>query len=154
MNRNLLTASGVGLVVIVVVVGFVLTKGKSEVTVEPTPTPKVEIELLSQDALDVTLKAGRNPLYTLTIDKIPNGVTAISYEITYDTTNKGTQGIVGSPVTLKEGQGRYVNDKIVFGSESRGKYALDQGVNNIQVSIRLRYKDGSEKGWKGTLELP
>lgn len=154
MNRNLLIVGGIGLVAVVVLVGFVLTREKSEVTVEPTPTPKTEIELLVQDALNVTLKSGNRPLYVLTIDKIPNGASSISYEITYDTTNKGTQGIVGSPVTLKEGQGKYVNDKLVFGSESRGKYALDQGVNNIQISIRLTYKDGSEKGWKGTLELP
>lgn len=154
MNRNLLVAGGIGLVALVVLMGFVLTRGKSEVKVEPTPTPKVEMEFLPQDALDITLKAGRSPLYTLTIDKIPSGVASISYEITYDTSNKGTQGIVGSPVPIKDGQTKYTNDKIVFGSESRGKYALDKGVTNIQVSIRLTYKDGSEKGWKGTLELP
>lgn len=154
MNRNLLIFGAIGLVIVVLGVGFFMTRGASQQQAEPTPTPKVEIELLPQDALDVTLKKGASPQYVLTIDKIPEDVTQLSYEITYDTSNKGTQGIVGSPVTLKEGQGTYKNEKVVFGSESRGKYALDQGVNNIQVTIRLTYKDGPEKGWKGTLELP
>lgn len=134
--------------------GFLLTRGTSEEKVAlPTPTPKVEIEFLQADTLNVTLKPGRRPLYTLAINNIPDDVTALSYEITYDTSNKGIQGIVGSQVTLKEGQITYANDKIVFGSESRGKYSLDEGVNNIQVFVRLTYKDGSEKGWKGSLEI-
>ena len=154
MSKNVLIAGVVGIVILAIVGSFLMIRGekKEEATVVPTPTPP-SVELLSQDALDVNLKSGAYPRYILTIDSIPQGAKTISYEITYDTTNKGTQGIIGSPVTLKEGQTTYTNDKIVFGSESRGKYSLDQGVNNIQVNIRLGYSDGSEKGWQGTLEI-
>jgi hypothetical protein len=153
MNRNIVIAIG-GLVVIGGLAGFLLTRGTSEEKVAiPSPTPKVEIELLSSDALDVTFKPGTARQYTLTIDGIPEGVSAISYEITYDTTNKGIQGVVGSPIALKEGQMKYVNDKLIFGTCSRGKCVFDEGVNNIQINIRLTYKDGSEKGWKGTFEI-
>lgn len=135
-------------------VGFLLTRGKSEekMAVAPTPTP-ASVELLSDEAIEVSIKPGSNRQYVLTIDKIPDGATTLSYEITYDTKNKGTQGIVGSPVTLKAGQTNYTNDKLTFGTCSRNKCVYDEGVNNIQINIRFVFKDGSEKGWKGTLSL-
>lgn len=156
-QKGLLIGGVVFLILAAVVTAFVFTRGKSDqkdAVPTPTPTPDEIIELLPSDALDVSLEPGRTPLYVLTIDNLPDGLSSLSYEITYDTTNKGAQGIVGSPVTLKEGQAKYVNDKLVFGSESKGKYDLDKGVNNIQINIRLTYSDGSEKGWKSTLQLP
>lgn len=153
MNRSVLIAVGVGVVALGLIAGLVLTRGKSNTTPKLKPTPTPAVELLPQDALDVTLEATTSREYTLTIDKIPDGVTSLSYEITYDTAKKGTQGIVGSPVTLKAGQTKYTNDQIIFGTCSRNKCVLDEGVENIEITIRLMYKDGSEKGWKGTLEI-
>ncbi len=153
MNKNLLIAGGV-IVVGGLLVGFLLTQGKKEekAQVAPTPTP-ISVELLKQDEVLVTIEPGANRQYTLAIDKIPDGVTTLSYEITYDTKNKGTQGIVGSLVTLKDGQTTYTNDKLTFGTCSRNKCVYDEGVSNIAVNIRFVFKDGSEKGWKGTLSL-
>ena len=152
-KRNLLIAAVV-IIVAGIIGGFVFVNGRStdEIAVEPTPTPPTVL-MLAQDALAVSLAKGSYSRYVLTIDKLADGVVGLSYEITYDTTNKGTQGIVGSPSNLKAGQTKYTNPEIVFGSESRGKYSLDQGVNNIQINIRLTFKDGSEKGWKGSLEI-
>ncbi|MBI2036277.1 hypothetical protein HYT17_01475 [Candidatus Microgenomates bacterium] len=153
MNRNILIAGGV-IIVVGILAGFWLTQGKKEekAQVAPTPAP-VSVELLAQEEISVTIAPGANRQYTLTIDKIPEGVTSLSYEITYDTKNKGTQGIVGSPVTLKSGQSKYINDKLTFGTCSRNKCVYDEGVTNIQANIRFIFQDGSEKGWKGTLSL-
>src|SRR3989344_6077001 len=126
MNRSVLIAVGVGVVVLGLVAGLVLTRGKSDVKTKIKPTPTPSVELLPQDALEVTLKAAAGREYTLTIDKIPDGITSLSYEITYDTANKGTQGIVGSPVTLKAGQTKYINDQTIFGTCSRNKCVLDE----------------------------
>ena len=154
-QRNLIIAGAVGIVIVGLVAGFLLTRGgeKKEVVPTPTPTPEIVVELLPSDALSVSLKRGSGQQYVLTIDEIPEGVTGLSYEITYDTKNKGMQGIVGSPVTLKSGQTKYTNDKIIFGTCSGSKCVYDEGVSNIEVNIRLTYSDGSEKGWKGTLEI-
>lgn len=153
MNRNILIGGGV-IIVGGLLVGFLLTQGKSEekVAATPTPTPP-SVELLSQEAIEVSIKPASDRQYVLTVDKIPDGVTTLSYEITYDTKNKGTQGIVGSPVTLKAGQTKYTNDKLTFGTCSRNKCVYDEGVNNIQINIRFVFKDGSEKGWRGVLEI-
>lgn len=154
-QRNILIAGAIGVVIVGLAASFFLTKGdeKEEVGPTPTPTPEIIVELLPSDALAISLKRGSGRQYVLTIDKIPEGVTGVSYEITYDTKNKGTQGIVGSPVTLKGGQTKYTNDKIIFGTCSGSKCVYDEGVSNIEVNIRLTYSDGSEKGWKGTLEI-
>lgn len=156
MNRNVLIVGVIVLVLAGVAGAFVLTKGTSgpePASTVPTPLPTSAVQLLPQDALSVTLTKGNYPRYVLTIDKLPEDIASLSYEITYDTTNKGIQGIVGSPSNLKDGQTKYTNPQIVFGSESRGKYSLDAGVSNIQINIRLTLKDGSEKGWRGTLEI-
>src|SRR5581483_6763532 len=146
MNKKYLLAGIIGLILVIALVGVLVVKGQSgpNTTAEPTPTPDI-VQLLPQDALSVTLKPGTNHQYVLTIDKIPDGVTSVSYEITYDTSSKGTQGVVGSPVELSSGQTKYVNDKLIFGSCSRNVCVYDQGVSNIQINIRLQYKDGSEK---------
>ena len=154
-NKKLLISGGIGILILAIAVGgFFATRGSSNkaVVAGPTPTPAI-VDLLPSDALSVSLKAQRNNQYVLTVDTIPERVTAISYEITYDTENKGTQGIVGSPVSLKDGQTTYTNNQIIFGTCSRNKCVYDQGVSNITINIRLTYKDGSEKGWKGTLEI-
>lgn len=153
MNRNILIAGGV-IVIGGLLVGFLLTQGKKEekTAVALTPTPP-SVELLSDEAIEVSIKPGSDRQYVLTIDKIPDGVITLSYEITYDTKNKGTQGIVGSPVTLKAGQTKYTNDKLTFGTCSRNKCVYDEGVTNIAANIRFVFKDGSEKGWKGNLTL-
>ena len=156
MNRNTVIVGVVVLIIAGVLGAFVLTKGSSDgetANTTPTPSPTPAVKILPADALSVTFKKGASPRYVLTIDKLPEGVESLSYEITYDTTNKGTQGIVGSPPKLKDGQTKYTNPEIVFGSESRGKYVLDQGVSNIQINIRLIFKDGTKKGWNGSLEI-
>lgn len=155
MNRNVLVTGVSVLIIASVAVGFLLSRGEKGEKAPPTaaPTPPPSIELLGESALAVTLTPGLARQYVLTIDKIPTGTTAVSYEITYDTKSKGTQGIVGSPVTLKPGQTKYANDKIIFGTCSRNKCVYDEGVSNLEINIRIVFSDGSEKGWQGSLEI-
>lgn len=121
--------------------------------VEPTPTVE-QIETLPEDALTASFTSlgGRN--YRFTLEKIPDGVVALSYEISYETTNRGMQGVISSPVEIKSGQTTYQNDKFLFGTCSKNKCVYDEGFKTVDVAIRLAFSDGKEKIWKKTLPAP
>ena len=127
--------------------------GKKESELAPTPTPK-QVELLPEEILVASFKPLTGKNYLFTIEKIPEGVVSLAYEIAYDTANKGTQGIISSPIEIKPGQTSYQNKEFVFGTCSKNKCVYDTGITNLEVTVRLSYQDGKEKIWKKALPAP
>lgn len=115
------------------------------------------IDMLPQDALSVKLakgKASPYQLYTLTIDKIPQGAKTLSYNVQYETDSGSLQGFGGQGKELTSGQATYTNDEVFFGSCSKNKCTPDKGVHNVVIDIRFDMQDGTAKGWRGNLDLP
>lgn len=145
----------VPILIIILGGGFFVLKSRQagQGPVEPTPTVE-QIETLPEGALTASFTSlgGRN--YRFTLEKIPDGVVSLSYEISYETTNRGMQGVISSPIEIKSGQTTYQNDKFLFGTCSKNKCVYDEGVSNLEITVRLVYQDNKEKIWKKSLNLP
>lgn len=143
------------IIAILLIGGFFVLKSSqsNQGPLEPTPTVE-QIETLPEDTLTASFTPLGGRSYRFTVDKLPDGVVSLSYEISYETTNRGTQGVISSPIEIKSGQTTYQNDKFLFGTCSKNKCVYDEGFKTVDVAIRLAFSDGKEKIWKKTLPAP
>lgn len=134
---------------------FLRLRPGAKKTTEVVPTPTFEqIEVLPPEVLNASLTPVGGRTYRFTIENIPEGVVSLAYEISYETTNRGTQGIISSPIEIKPGQKTYQNEKFIFGTCSKNVCVYDEGITNLEVTTRLTYQDGQEKLWKKSLPSP
>ncbi len=138
--------AGVG-VLIVVVAALLITSGSK--TPSSTPTDQIaNAPVLPQSEWPVV------SLIPTTDPKIPNslghlldlkvqkinipGAASMDYELVYNTTDGGQQGVPGT-VHLTSGD---IDRVLLLGSESSGNYRFDDGVNQGTITITFRDSGG------------
>ena len=100
--------------------------------VVPEEKREVEVELLPRkDKKAVILK----------IAKIPDGVTSIDYELTYETEEGLPRGVLGT-IRLQEGE-RRVEREIILGTCSRNVCVYDTGVEKVNLVLKFNSPQGS-----------
>lgn len=143
----------IGIVILAILFWKMGPGARKTAEVVPTPTQE-QIELLPEETLNAFFTRLTGKTFRFTIEKIPEGVASLAYEVAYDTANRGTQGVISSPIEIKPGKTSYQNDKFIFGTCSKNVCVYDEGVLNLEVTARLTYQDGKEKIWKKSLPVP
>ena len=99
--------------------------------VVPTVDASVKVDLKAADASKHEM--------ILSIDGIPNDTKTIDYMLTYDTVERGSQGVLGegdSAITVTPGQKSYTK-KYLIGTESSGKKLYDTLSSPVHVSLKF-----------------
>lgn len=101
------------------------TKVPTEVVI-PTVDSSVLVNLTSTIA-------GKEVL--LSIKNIPSGTSSIDYELSYQTTKQGLQGVIGT-INLENNQKNY-EKKITLGTCSSGSCVYHQVVGEIKLNLKF-----------------
>lgn len=129
---------------IILMGGFLIFKGKqSRKDVSPTPTPEVSLP-----PVDEKVKVSLTPRYDkkaviLKIVQIPEGVTSIDYELSYETGKGLPRGVLGT-IRLKEGE-ESVEREILLGTCSRNVCVYDTGVEKVNLVLKFNSPQGSSQ---------
>lgn len=115
---------------------------------KPKTGEKVEIKETT-DAIptvgsetQVTLKSLQGNKEILLEGKgIPNGTTSIDYELSYDTTGQGKQGVIGSVSTIT---GSKFEKQMTLGTCSSGRCVYHEVVGSIQVTLKFTGEYGEK----------
>ena len=138
---------GSGLIIILVVV-FFIAKGMKGGSATPTQEDTNVPELPQSEWPVVSLTPTGNPAVKgsdghwldFKVQKINvSGATSMDYELVYNTTDGGQQGVPG---TVKL-DGTDIDRPLLMGSESSGKYRYDAGVE--QGTMTLKFRDAGGK---------
>jgi hypothetical protein len=138
---------GAGLIALLLVVFFV-AKGMKGGTATPTPEDANVPDLPQAEWPVVSLTPTSNPQVSgslghwldFKVQKINvSGAVSMDYELVYNTTDGGQQGVPG---TVKL-DGTDIDRPLLMGSESSGKYRYDAGVE--QGTMTLKFRDASGK---------
>ncbi len=101
---------------------------KSEIL--PTVDSSVLVDLISKDKKEAVL----------TIKNIPNGTSAIEYELSYFAKGDLPKGVLG---TINVEGEKEVERRITLGTCSSGSCVYDQGVTSIKVNLKFEGDSGS-----------
>lgn len=148
----------VGVILVLGVFTILAARSRRQRLTEPQIVEEVDENFqlaptLPPQTIDISLKAKGDGSYFLTMAGIPDGVKKMSYEITYDTVNKGRQGILSSPIDIVSGQREYTNEKLIFGSCSKGVCVYDEGISNAVITIRFVYGNDESRIYQEELEI-
>jgi hypothetical protein len=139
--------AGVG-VLIVIVAALLIKFGSREASSTPADQitsapvlPQSEWPVISLiPTADPKIPNSLGHLLELKVQKINiPGAFSMDYELIYNTTNGGQQGVPGT-VRLTGGD---IDKVLLLGSESSGNYRFDEGVN--QGTITVTFRDSSGK---------
>jgi hypothetical protein len=157
--------STIGLVILLLVIGlgFIVWQ-KSQVRVEPAVTaPPAEsaikkVDLTTQpewvQKLEVSAKKGvsSNGLanFTLTINGLSD-VESFTYIAQYQTSNKGTQGVLA--MTPQKVTGTTFTKVIDLGTCSTKSCVRHDGVTSVDLELDFTTLAGDKATWTGTIDL-
>ena len=136
MNKKIaIIASAVVLVLGIVVLVVRSTSGKKQ-------APKAVTQQTEQDVIpttDASTVVSLNPLegkkeIELVVSGIPNSTTSIDYELSYQTQEQGTQGVIG---TITSFSGNEFKKQITLGTCSSGKCVYHQVVGAIHTTLKF-----------------
>jgi len=133
----------VGLLTLMGVIGGVLLSQKKPTTIEQ---PKKQVDLGAIPTVDasttISLTAIQgNKEIVLKSTTVPNGTTAIDYELSYDTKAQGKQGVIGSVSTIT---GNSFEKQMTLGTCSSGRCVYHEVVGAIQVTLKFTGEYGEK----------
>ena len=133
----------VGLLILMGVIGGVLLSQKKPTTIEQ---PKKQVDLGAIPTVDasttISLTAIQgNKEIVLKSTTVPNGTTAIDYELSYDTKAQGKQGVIGSVSTIT---GNSFEKQMTLGTCSSGRCVYHEVVGAIQVTLKFTGEYGEK----------
>lgn len=154
----------VGIVAVLLLIGGVIVWQKSQV--KPIETPSKEsmikkVDLSTQpdwvQKLKVTVKKGvsSNGLanVTITAEGMPKGiVSALSYVVQYQTSNKGTQGSLSTTPIKVNGETSFFRT-IDLGTCSTKSCVRHDGVMAVEVELDFTTTSGDSPTWSNTISL-
>jgi len=118
---------------------------KTTTTKKATPAPIRTFELQEADKPDVKLTSREDGhMLYLKIDKIPNFIASIEYELLYNASEEGMEIEKGLGDTLKI-EGTSLSRDLLLGTESCTsgcKYKYDEGITGGTLNLTLITKDG------------
>lgn len=119
---------------------FFRTSSPADDKVPVLPTPIVVLPTISDD-INVSLTAKQNnTIVVLTIEDIPRRYLSVEYELIYTTGAGLPRGVLGK-INLN-GESQLTRD-ITLGTCSNGKCLYDQGVEEIDLSLKFNTEEGS-----------
>lgn len=145
MNKNKILII-VGVIVTVLIVGGVLIGSRQN-----RQTVKEEEELLPTEVviptvdksvvIDLVSSSGGREV-VLQIKKIPDGTEMIDYELSYQTSQQGLQGVIGT-IELKSNQTE-VDKRLTLGTCSSGTCVYHNVVGKIRLNLRFTGEYGDQ----------
>ncbi len=135
-QKKLLIVAGV-IVVVLLLGGVFLANRKSSNSNQSTSSIKNEAVIPTVDSsVQVSLTAQKgNKEVKLSVTGIPNGTQSLEYELSYETSNRGTQGIITQPIDIN-GQSSW--DKVLtLGTCSSGTCVYDLVTSPISISLKF-----------------
>lgn len=158
MNRSQIIAMVTATVLVLGTMIVLAAKSRRQRLLEPQIVEEVDEDFrpaptLPPQTINISLRAKGDGSYFLTMAGIPNGVKKMSYEITYDTLNKGRQGVLSSPIEIEPSQLEYTNEQLIFGSCSKKVCVYDEGINNAVITIRFIYENDEIRIYQEELEI-
>lgn len=127
----------IGFIVLVLVLGSLsmVILGRKSVNKTPVVTPtEEEIAPTVDSSVKVTMKSKNNKrAVDLTIDGIPSSTESIEYEISYQSKQRGLQGIIGMIQVKEDEKSRTISRE--FGTCSSGTCIYDEVVGNIKLGL-------------------
>jgi hypothetical protein len=130
---------GLGLVILLVAVFFIaksLNKETGSSNPEEANVPEIPV---GERPLVQLIPTSDGHWLNFKVQKINvAGASTMDYELIYNTTNGGQQGVPGT-VKLT---GADIERKLLLGSESSGKFRYDEGLDHGTMTIRFRKADG------------
>lgn len=155
-----------GVVALLLVGGYFLVKSQfdtpappSAAPVDTAPTLAKKIDLSTQppwvQKLNVTAKPGKSPNgldnFTIDIEGMPTGmVKSFTYVASYDTTNKGSQGVLATKPIVIDGATSYIKT-IDLGTCSTKSCVKHEGVKSVDLELDFTTTAGDLPMWSKTL---
>lgn len=143
MNKQTLLIAGIAIVVLlagVFTVKFIGGTKTPEGDVEPTP------EVVYQEvdgSVQATLVANQGKTkVTLSVTGLASRFSQIEYELSYETTNNGTQGAFSNDPIDISAQDEFEREVELGSCSTGGKCTYDKGVNNFKLTAKLHTSDG------------
>lgn len=130
------------LIVIIAGFGFVVfSANKKDSSEEEDSKPTIALPTVTDNVkVDLSTKEN-NKVVVLKISGIPSGIELVEYEITYTTGDALPRGVLGK-ITVS-GEKEILRDDIVLGTCSSGKCVYDQGVTEVNLSLKFNSSSGS-----------
>ncbi len=128
--------SVVVLIIVMALIFIFFIKGRDRRNTAKSNAQEVEKEDANILA-DVKVKVDRfkKPhTLLLEVDNIPSGTNSVEYEITYETLDKGIQGVMGN-VSSSEFKNNSFKRDILFGTCSAGKCVYHKVKGKIELSL-------------------
>ncbi|MBI2611430.1 hypothetical protein HYW54_01650 [Candidatus Gottesmanbacteria bacterium] len=140
------------IVIIVLIVLIILaliiktiTTPRSSSDEDITPTPIEALPTIDENSVDVSLDfVDNNRAMILSIKNIPDATESIDYEVSYTTGEgipKGNIGTIRLKASQKEVERR--GEELTLGTCSRGRCVYYQGVDNVNLSLKFNFSNGS-----------
>lgn len=109
--------------------------------VEIIPTPSVTFPTISEK-IEVSLTPkNNNRAVALKVKGLGTEVDSVEYELTYITGSGLPRGVLGK--IKSGGESELTRDDIVLGTCSSGKCVYDQGVTQVDLSLKINTAAGS-----------
>lgn len=146
MPKPYLIGGGVILVLLVVIIAL-LTGGKKEEPQANQNTPQLTQEVPEaiptvSDAVKVDVEAMTGSKVNITVDGVPSGTETIDYELSYDTTDKGLQGVIGQLEI--DGDTAAPDEEIFLGTCSSGTCIKHNVTGKTKVTLHFSGSYGEQ----------
>jgi len=135
MNKKVVV--GIIAVVLLLVIGVVVvqTLGKKQAPVEVKQQTEQDVIPTVDSSVKVALNQieGKKEI-ELAITGIPKGTTSVDYELSYETEQQGTQGVIGTISTIT---GDTFTKQMTLGTCSSGRCVYHAVVGAIHITLKF-----------------
>lgn len=143
MNKQTLVIAGVAIAILIAgifTMRFIGSDKGDQTEEEPTPTIAYqEVD----DSVQATLTANSaKTKVTVTVTGLNSRFSQIEYELSYETTNNGTQGAFSNEPIDISGQDTFEREVELGSCSTGGKCTYDKGVKNFKLTAKLHTSDG------------
>lgn len=145
LPKPYLIGGGVILVLLVVIISLVMNGGKSKeaATTEPQITQEVPEAIPTVDpSVEVIFEKQPGNNVTIEVNSVPAGTESIDYELSYETEDKGLQGVIGQLEI--DGNKAAPDEEIFLGTASSGTKLAHNVTGPIKVTLRFSGNYGEQ----------
>lgn len=138
---------GGGIIVLLVVIIIVLAVGGKDKETQQVTTPKVNQDVADviptvSNSVQVEFEQQAGNKVSITVDGVPDGSESIDYELSYDTPDKGLQGVIGQLEIT--GTKASPEEEIFLGTCSSGTCIPHKVKGGIKVTLRFTGSYGEQ----------
>ena len=146
MPKPYLIGGGVIILLLVVIIGLLMGSGnKEQASAEKKPEITQEVQKpipTVGPSVQVDFKALTGNKIDIQVDGVPSGTESIDYELSYDTEDKGLQGVIGQ-LEVK-GDKAAPDEEIFMGTCSSGTCIRHIVKGDVKVTLRFTGSYGEQ----------